>query len=135
MSETFELTLLLPDRVLLSTSASRLGGEAENGSFVVLPRHVDFATALVPGILYYQQGESQHFVAIGSGLLVKREATVWVSVLQAIQSDDLEQLDRVIEQEFRQLDEREKQAQTALTRLEVSFMRGLANIGRANYES
>jgi len=135
MADQVNLTILLPDRVLLSSTVSRLGADAENGSFVVLPRHIDFATALVPGILYYQQNDTPHYVAIDAGILVKQGGSVWVSVLQAIASDDLEHLDQLIDAEFRQLDEREKQAQTALTRLEVSFMRGLADLGRASYES
>ena len=134
MDDSFDLTILLPNQVLLTEIITRLGGDGENGSFVVLPRHIDFATALVPGILYYEQGQERHFVATDSGILVKRENTVWVSVLQAIRSDDLERLEQVINEEFRSLDERQKQAQTALTRLEVSFMRGMLDIGRANRE-
>lgn len=133
MANTFELSILLPNRILLTTSATRLGGEAENGSFVVLPRHIDFATALVPGILYYHAEPAEpKYVASDRGILVKRAGSVWVSVLQAIQGDDLEHLEQVVEQEYRKLDERQKQAQTALTRLEVSFMRGLADLGRAS---
>lgn len=135
MADTFNLTILLPHQVLLSATVSRLGGDAENGSFVVLPHHIDFATALVPSIMYYQQHGEKHYVAINEGILVKQEDTVWVSVLQGIQSDDLEQLDQIINEEFRDLDERQKQTQTALTRLEVSFMRGMMDIGRAHRES
>jgi F-type H+-transporting ATPase subunit epsilon len=136
MADTFELSILLPDRVLLSSQVTRLGGDAVNGSFVVLPRHIDFVTALVPSILYYQaEDRDPSFVAIDHGILVKRADSVWVSVLQAIAGDDLAHLDQIVEEEFHQLDERQKQAQTALTRLEVSFMRGLVNLGRAQYES
>jgi F-type H+-transporting ATPase subunit epsilon len=134
MADSFSLTILLPDRVLLSERVTRLGADAENGSFVVRPRHIDFATALVPGLLYYQQLDEKHYIAINSGILVKQGEAVWVSVLQAIPSDDLEQLDQVIEDEFYQLSERDKQTQTALARLEVSFLRGMADLGRANYE-
>ena len=135
MADSFELSVFLPNRVLLTTSALKLGADAEHGRFVVLPNHIDCVTALVPSILYYEEPEETHYVAIDRGLLVKREDQVWVSVLQAIQSDDLEHLDQVIEEEFRALDERQKQTQTALTRLEVSFMRGMMDIGRASRES
>jgi F-type H+-transporting ATPase subunit epsilon len=136
MIDTFQLTILLPDEILISTPVTKVGGDAENGSFVVLPRHIDFVTALVPGILYYQENSDQlTYIAIDRGILVKREKTVWVSVLQAIPGDDLEHLDRLVEEEFRQLNEQEKQTQTTLTRLEVSFMRGMVDLGRANRES
>jgi F-type H+-transporting ATPase subunit epsilon len=136
MADSFELTILLPDQVLLSSQVTRLGADAVNGSFVVLPRHIDFVTALVPGVLYYQEAAGEPtYVAIDSGILVKQGFKVWVSVLQAMQGDDLDHLDQVVEQQFRQLDERQKQTQTTLTRLEVSFMRGMANLGRAYRES
>lgn len=136
MIDTFELTLLLPDRVLFSIQATRMGSDAVNGSFVVLPRHIDFVTALVPGILYVQSGEETPiYVAIDQGILVKQGASVWVSVLRAIRGENLEQLDQTVEQEFRQLDERQKQTQTALTHLEVSFMRGMAILGRAYHNA
>ncbi|RZM74891.1 hypothetical protein [Leptolyngbya iicbica] len=134
MADTFALTILLPHRVLLTTCASRLGADAEQGRFVVCPNHIDCVTVLVPGILYYQEPEETRFVAIDTGLLVKQAEQVWVSVLQAVQSDDLEQLEHIIDHEFRALNERQKQTQTALTRLEVSFMRGMMNIGRAHRE-
>ncbi len=133
---TMNLTILLPGRVLRSAQAVKLGGDAVNGSFVVLPRHIDFVTALVPGILYFQDADAQSiYVAIDSGILVKRGLSVWVSVLQAIQGDSLEHLDQIVDQQFHQLDERQKQTQTALAHLEVSFMRGMTNIGRAHRES
>lgn len=135
MADSFELSIFLPNRVLLNTHVQRLGADAENGRFVVRPNHIDFVTALVPSILYYEEPEATHYLAIDTGMLVKREDQVWVSVLQAIPSDDLEHLDHIIEAEFRALDERQKQTQTALTRLEVSFMRGMMDIGRASRES
>ena len=52
-------------------------------------------------------------------------------MLQAIQSDDLEQLEHMIEAEFQGLNERQKQPQTALTRLEIGFIRSIMDIGRA----
>jgi F-type H+-transporting ATPase subunit epsilon len=133
MADTFELTILLPDEILLSTQATKVGGDAVNGSFVVLPRHIDFVTALVPSILYFgNETNSPTYVAVDRGMLVKRDRTVWVSVLRAIVGDDLDHLDQIVEQEFRQLDEQQKQTQTTLTRLEISFMRGLVDLGRSS---
>jgi F-type H+-transporting ATPase subunit epsilon len=136
LPDIIDLTLLLPNQVLQSAQVVKVGGDAVNGSFVVLPRHIDFATALVPGILYFEDVEADlTYIAIDSGILVKRGKTVWISVLQAIEGDNLDTLDRVVEEQFRQLDERQKQTQTALAHLEISFMRGMANLGRAYHES
>lgn len=130
-SPPLEITVLLPERVLLATSALKVSGDAVNGSFVVLPRHIDFVTALVPGVLsIWPATGTTTYVAIDHGILVKQGASVWVSVLQAIPGDDLDQLLPVVEAEFRQLDDRQTQSRSALAQLEVGFMRGLSNLGR-----
>ena len=135
MADTLKLTMLLPDQVLVSTSATKIGGDAIHGSFVVLPRHIDFVTALVPGIFFYfETADHPTYVAIDRGILVKQNTTVWVSVLRAIPGDDLDHLDQVIEEEFRHLDDQQKQTQTTLTKLELSFMRGLVDLGRSSRE-
>ena len=135
MTDTLELTVLLPDQVLFSTSAIKVGGDAANGSFVVLPRHIDFVTALVPGIFFYFAPiERPLYVAIDRGILVKRNRRVWVSVLRAIPGDNPDHLDQVVEEEFHQLNEQQKQTQTTLTKLELSFMRGLVDLGRSSRE-
>jgi F-type H+-transporting ATPase subunit epsilon len=53
------LRVLLPTDVLVDREAAKVIAEAANGSFCLLPRHVDFVAALVPGILRYTtpQGE------------------------------------------------------------------------------
>lgn len=57
--------------------------EAENGSFGLLPRHIDVVTALVPGILAYVDGNGrQHLVGIDEGILVKCGDEVRVAIWQ-----------------------------------------------------
>ena len=50
-SAVMRLRVLLPTELLLDEQAEKIVTEAENGSFCMLPRHVDFVAALVPGIL------------------------------------------------------------------------------------
>ena len=51
--------------------------EADNGSFCLLPRHIDFATALAPGLLSFEEpGGAESFLAVDSGVLVKGDAAV-----------------------------------------------------------
>ncbi len=47
------LRVLLPTQVLLDREVNKLTAEAEDGAFGMLPRHIDFVTMLVPGILTY----------------------------------------------------------------------------------
>ena len=135
MTDVMELQVLVPDRVLVKAQAVRIKGEGGQGNFVMLPRHLDSVTALVPGIFAFQSpADAWAYLAIDSGILVKQGPTVAVSVLQAIQGDDPTHLLQVVDAEFRQLDERQRQTQTALAQLEVGFIRGLSTLGRAYRE-
>lgn len=103
--------------------------EAENGSFCLEPRHVDFLATLVPGILSYEgEGGEQGYLAVHDGILVKRGPEVLVSTLHAVASDRLESLSRIVEEHFETMDEREKKTLTAVSRLEASLVRRFLNI-------
>ncbi|MBU4575670.1 MAG: F0F1 ATP synthase subunit epsilon, partial [Proteobacteria bacterium] len=56
-----KLKVLLPDQVLMDQEVAKVVAEGENGSFCLLPRHVDFVAALSPGILSFmdQKGVEQ----------------------------------------------------------------------------
>ena len=44
------LKVLLPAKVAVDEEVTKVTAEAANGSFSLLPRHVDFIAALVPAI-------------------------------------------------------------------------------------
>jgi F-type H+-transporting ATPase subunit epsilon len=118
------LKVLLPSRVLVDETVSKVVAEAENGWFCLLPRHVDFVAALVPGVLIFTTTEdTEGLVAIDRGLLVKRDAEVLVSTWRGARGDDLASLRAVVEREFLALDDRERAARSALARLEASVVR------------
>ena len=118
------LIILLPGETLLDTAVSKVIAEAADGSFCLLPRHVDCVAALIPGLLIYHdaQGE-EHILAMDAGTLVKWGPEVRVSVRRAVQSTDLAALKDTVEQQFKRLDEHESSARSALARLEASVMR------------
>ena len=51
-----KLTVLAarPKSCCSKRKSSRIKAEAENGWFGMLPKHVDFVTALVPGVMTFQ---------------------------------------------------------------------------------
>jgi len=66
------LKVLLPTEVLIDEEVRKVTAEAENGFFCLLPRHIDFATALIPGLLSFEDSEGREtFVAVDEGVLVK----------------------------------------------------------------
>jgi F-type H+-transporting ATPase subunit epsilon len=119
------LKLLIPTRVVVDQEVTRIVVDAEDGSMCLLPRHIDFLAALVPGILSFDDKEgSEHFAAIDEGILVKRGPEVLVSTRQAVRGVDLGQLRATVREQFAILDDRERAAHTAVAKLEASFLRG-----------
>lgn len=118
------LKILLPANVLLEQPVSKVVAEASNGSFCLLPKHRDFVTSLVPGILaFLDEGGAESFVALSEGVLTKSGPEVLVSARRAVRSEHLGELQRVVRDDFRSVDERERVAQTVIARLEADFMR------------
>ncbi len=119
------LKLLVPTAVLVDQRVTKVAAEAENGSFCLLPRHVDFLAALAPSLLSYEDDEgNESFAAVAEGLLVKHGDEVLVSVRQAVCGVNLGQLRRAVREEFSVIDERERAAHSAVAKLEASFLRG-----------
>ena len=118
------LTVLLPGRVTVDDEVTKVVAEAENGSFCLLPRHVDFVAALVPGVLVAVTRDGvDRFVGLDEGILVKCGGDVLVSTRRAVLGEDLTSLEERVEAEFLTLDERERAARSALARLEAGVVR------------
>ena len=123
------LKILLPTKVLINEKAAKVIAEAQNGYFCLLPRHIDFVAALVPGILSYQPEEGEEiFLAVDEGVLVKSGKDVLVSTRNATRSPDLDQLKQTVEKEFKSLDEHEKVVRSSVAKIEANFIRRFLEI-------
>ena len=122
--KSLRLRLLLPVRTLLDEPVTKVVAEALDGEFCLLPRHVDFVSALVPGILTYVplEGDERH-VAVNGGILVKHGFEVSVSTEEAVAGARLERLRERVEREFLAVDEHERTARSVLARLEAGVLR------------
>ncbi|MBU1157197.1 MAG: F0F1 ATP synthase subunit epsilon [Proteobacteria bacterium] len=119
-----KLKVLLPDQVLVDQEAAKVVAEAENGSFCLLPRHVDFVAALSPGILsFVDQHGVEQFLALDEGVLVKQGQEVLVSTRRGVRGGKLGELRRLVDEQFRELDEYEIKARTAMAKIEAGFVR------------
>lgn len=118
------LKVLLPSEVLVDEVVSKIIAEAENGSFCLEPKHVDFIAALVAGLLSFtaEFGE-EVFLAVDEGTLVKCGDEVLVSTRNAVRGTDLEKLKNTVEERYLKLDEAERIARSALARLEAGVVR------------
>ncbi len=123
------LKIILPTKILLEVDITKLNAEAENGCFCLLPHHVDFVTALVPGLLAFVTNGKEQFLAVDGGILVKCGSEVLVSTAQAILGGDLGALRQTIEQQFQVLDEREARTRSVIAKLEANLVRRFVDLG------
>ncbi|MGD1096375.1 MAG: F0F1 ATP synthase subunit epsilon [Bryobacteraceae bacterium] len=122
------LKILLPFGIFAEkTGVSRIVADTREGSLGLLPHRRDCVAALAPGILIYQnEGESEVYVAVDEGVLVKTGLDVHVSVRNAIGGTDLGQLHEAVKREFLNLSEREQSVRSVMAIMESDFIRRLA---------
>ncbi|KGF71099.1 ATPase [Hoeflea sp. BAL378] len=126
-----QVTLRLPTRTLFDGRAIELAAVAQDGAFGMLPNHTDFVTALVPSVLTLTvPGGEELFFGIDEGLLVKKGHSVDVAIRRGVQGESLETLRETVENTFVQIDEDERVARTALSRLEANIVRRFADLRR-----
>ncbi len=124
-SQLMQVSVRLPTRLLFSCEATKVLAEAENGAFAMLPKHTDFVTALLPSVLVITdaQGEEQYF-GIDQGILVKHG----YNMRRGVQGDDLDTLNDTIQATFMEVDEDERVARTALSKLEAGIVRRFSDL-------
>ncbi|MFP4055677.1 MAG: F0F1 ATP synthase subunit epsilon [Candidatus Brocadiia bacterium] len=126
-----KLRVLLPTQVLVDQEVGKVTAEAEDGSFCLLPRHIDFVAALVPGLLSFETpGGGEVFLAVDEGTLVKAGDEVLVSTRRAARGEDLGSLQRTVDEQFRAVDERERAVRGAAAKLEADLVRRFMELGQ-----
>lgn len=118
-----KLKILLPTEVFLEEEVIKISSEALNGSFTILPRHLDFITVLQPGLLYFETNKKENFLAVDKGVLLKAGAEVLVSVRSAVRAEGLKDVRKKIEKRYQELNEREKRSRSVLAKFESDFIR------------
>ena len=126
-----KVTLRLPTRILFEGRAELLTAVAQNGAFGILPNHTDFVTALVPSVLTLRLADgSETIFGLDEGILVKKGHDVAISALRGVKGDNLESLKDTVEDSFVQMDEDERQARSAMSRLEANMVRRFTQLQR-----
>lgn len=115
------LRVFLPERILIDQEVTKVVAEAENGSFGILPKHIDFVAALTPGIFSFESNDEEEFLAIDEGILVKCASEIMVSTRKAVRSRNLGELKQTLEHEFQTLDDQERKTRSILAKLEADF--------------
>lgn len=118
------LKILLPEKILIDREVQKVSAEGEDGCFTLLPKHVDFTSSLVPGLIsFVDQEGNEEFLAAEEGILVKCGSEVMISTRLAVLGDELGKLEQIIEESFKAIDERERKTRSALARMEADLSR------------
>jgi len=115
------LRVFLPERILIDQEVTKVVAEAENGSFGILPKHIDFVAALTSGIFSFESNDEEVFLAIDEGILVKCASEIMVSTRKAVRSRNLGELKQTLEHDFQTLDDQERKTRSILAKLEADF--------------
>jgi F-type H+-transporting ATPase subunit epsilon len=133
LARAMRLCVHAPTRIVVDEQALKVVAEAANGMFCLLPRHVDFAAALVAGILYFDDAEGRsRYVAVDEGVLVKRGHEVLVSCYDAVAGADLDELQRTVATRYLELDDEQRLGRSTLARLEAGALRGILDLEKGS---
>lgn len=125
-----QLEVLLPTEVLIEQAVKQVSAEAHHGAFTLLPRHIDCAVLVVPGLFsFVTENDEQVYLAMAEGVLVKRGFDVRVSTRNAVRGEDIDTLWETVREEFRQLDDRERRARSVIASLESALARQIQGLG------
>jgi F-type H+-transporting ATPase subunit epsilon len=120
--------IVVPGKLLLDQEVEKITAPGAEGSFQILPRHMDAVWTLQAGILILTAEGEERFFAIHQGVLVKEKALVQISSYQVMESTSLEELKESVEKNFRNLDEKEKKLSRILSKLEADTLIRLAEL-------
>ncbi|MBD3375194.1 hypothetical protein GF406_09175 [candidate division KSB1 bacterium] len=133
--KNMKLLISTPEKVYLSKEVSSVIVDTAMGSMGFLERHIDFVTAIKPGILTLRNNDGrEEYVALFEGILIKQANTIDISTRHALQSDNLPQLEESLERYYKETEQKEKKAKSSLAMLEGSIIKQFQEQNRTTYE-
>lgn len=128
------LTIYSPLGTILETQIKKVTFETVNGNYTLLPKHVDFVSAMNPNIVrYVDENKEEKFAACHRGIVVKKGKDVTISVQKAVLSDSVDELSKVIIEDFKKSEEQRKELNLAMARLEIGLLRGFKRLKEENF--
>ncbi len=135
------LRVLAPDHLVLDIEVAAVIAESPDGSFCLLPHHVDVVAPLVPSLVAYRtratpspdetnDADEDGYLAVDGGTLVKYGDEVLVSSPRVVIGPGLDDLRTTIDASFRALEQDERDARAAIVRLESDIVRRLVELER-----
>ena len=114
--------LVIPGKTYLDEDMDKVTAPGKEGSFQILPKHIDVVSSLQPGILVLTKNQKNRYFAINQGVLVKEHDLIHISSYQVMEGASLAELQETISETFKTLDEKEKRLKQILTKLEADTL-------------
>jgi F-type H+-transporting ATPase subunit epsilon len=121
------LKFILPYKTILDREVKKITAPGSGGEFQILPKHIDGTWTLKAGILTIKTDKNLYY-AINQGVVVKQGDTVYLSTIQAIAGDSLEELVQAVEDTVTVLNEKERKAREVLVRLEMETLKSFMEL-------
>ncbi len=123
------LKVWIPTEVFFDEEVKKIKAEADDGWFCILPRHIDFVTSLVPGILsFLLPNQETEYLAIDHGILIKCGPEVSVLTPRALRGASLGSLKEAVERQFQTLEEKDRATREFEAKLEADLVRQLLEV-------
>ena len=130
-----KLTVFTPLGTVLKSKIKKVTVETLSGYYTLLPKHVDFAAVMGANIVScVTEDDDEKYVACHRGIVVKKGEAVTISVQDAVVGDTLDELTNVINTEFKQSDEKRKELNSAMARLELGIVRGFGQLSKGEID-
>ena len=123
-----ELKVITPTEIVLSCPIQKIMIEGIDGFRTLLPKHMDFITALKPSIVTYTTQDHPMYLACNQGLFVKCGDQISISTPWAVIGSDLTKLKQQIKQAFQEMDQQRKEVGVSMARLEIGLTKGLVQL-------
>lgn len=108
---------------------NRLQVSTMSGSFGILPQRLDCVAALTSGLITCtDRTNTEYFIALDQGILTKAGTSVTISVRNAIAGDNIGELHKAINEQFRNLDDEEKKVRQVMAQLETGFIKNFEQL-------
>ena len=125
------VVLRLPTQTLFEGRATALTAVSASGSFGLLPNHADLVTSVVPSVLSLRLVDgTEAFFGLDEGILIKKGHMVDVVARLGVRGRDLDSMQVTVSERFLQMDEEERQARAAFSRLEADVVRRFSELRR-----
>lgn len=123
-----KLDIIQPSSRISVEDVVKIRAESEHGWFTILPKHIDFTTILMPGIVEIIKDDGEIcYAGIDEGLFVKEGTMLRIAADMAAVTDNFNEIAGIVEKRFKEQDERDRKLRSMLSKLENDLARNLMN--------